>query len=163
LIYSVRGLLRERLEIARRALAITRAADFEDVPERIHALIGASAALIHLGDYAEAIPLVTEAEQLADQVRAVDIQNRTLSLLVYCWFRLDRWEEMHATEAQRRELQRRYQLERLGAPCFSIGLTGAVHVLQGDFQRARLLQDESAAIMTSVSGPPERWGRSHRY
>jgi tetratricopeptide (TPR) repeat protein len=163
LIYSVRGMLRERLEIAQQALAITSDPRFDNVPERIHSLIGVSAALIHLGEYAAAIPHITEAERFADQIRAVDLQNRTLSLRVYCWFRLDRWDEMQATEARRRELQRMYRLERLGAPCFSIGLAGAVHGLQGKTERARALQAESTEIMRRVSGPPERWGRSHYY
>jgi hypothetical protein len=56
-----------------------------------------------------------------------------------------------------------YRLERLGAPCFSIGLAGAVHGLQGKTERARALQAESTEIMRRVSGPPERWGRSHYY
>jgi tetratricopeptide (TPR) repeat protein len=162
-VYGAQGMLRERREVALRALAISRDPQFDDVHERIYGLASAGSALISLGDYLGAIPYITEAEQLADQARAIDLQNRTLSLLVYCWYRLDRWEEMLAAESRRRELQRIYQLERLGAPCFSIGLTGAVHGLQGDVERATSLQVESAEIMTLVAGPPERWGRTHRY
>ena len=86
-----------------------------------------------------------------------------MPLLVYCWFRLDRWDEMQASEARRRELQRLYRLERLGAPCFPIGLTGAVRGLQGDLEQAELFQAESNGIMSLVSGPPTRWGRSQHF
>jgi tetratricopeptide (TPR) repeat protein len=162
-VYGAHGQLRERLEAAQRALALTQDPRFDDVHERISALISAGAALVSLGRYVEALPYIAEAEHLADQVRAFDLQNRALSHSVYCYFRLDRWDEMLAAEAKRRELQRLHRLERLGAPCFSIGLAAAVHRLRGENQQSAACQAESAEIMSLVSGPLERWGRTQRY
>jgi tetratricopeptide (TPR) repeat protein len=162
-VYGAHGLLRERLEAALHALALTRDPRFEDVHERISALISAGAALASLGRFAEALPHIAEAERLAEQVRAFDLQNRALSHNVYCYFRLDRWDEMLAAEAKRRELQRLHRLERLGAPCFSIGLAAAVHRLRGDGQQSTACQTESGEIMSLVSGPLERWGRTQRF
>jgi hypothetical protein len=56
-----------------------------------------------------------------------------------------------------------YPLERVGAPCFAIGLSAAVHALRGEFEQAEALREESYAIMAGISGSPERWKRSHRY
>jgi DNA-binding SARP family transcriptional activator len=162
-VYGVRGLLRERVEVALRALALSRDPRFDDVRERIHILIGVGSALVHVGEYTQAAPYFQEAESLADQVRAVHDQNRALSLLHQCWFRLDRWDEMFRIEKRRRALQQLYPLERVGAPCFAIGLSAAVHALRGEFEQAKSLREESYAIMIGVSGPPEHWKRSHRY
>jgi tetratricopeptide (TPR) repeat protein len=162
-LYSLRGRLPERLAAARRALEVDRDPAFHDPRQHVDSLIGAAAALVHLGDYHQALAFVAEAETLSDQVQAVDRQNWALSMRVYCLYRLDRWDELLATEARRRELQDRYQLERVGAPCFSIALAAAIHGLRGELTRSRALQAESAAIMTLVSGPPERWARSQHY
>jgi DNA-binding SARP family transcriptional activator len=162
-VYGASGRLHERLEAALSALALTRQAGFEDVHERIAALISAGAALVSLGRFAEALPIIDEGERLAEQVHAFDLQNRALSNSVYAHFRLDRWDAMLAVEAKRRELQRLHRLERLGAPCFSIGLVAAVHRLRGEEQQSMACQTESAEIMSLVSGPLERWGRTQRY
>jgi tetratricopeptide (TPR) repeat protein len=162
-VYGAGGLLRERVEVALRALALSRDSRFDDMRERIHILIGAGGALVHVGEYTRAAPYFQEAADLAGQIRAVHDQNRALSLLRQGWFRLDRWDEMFKTEERRRALQQLYPLERVGAPGFAIGLSAAVHALRGEFDQAKSLREESYAIMTGVSGPPERWKRSHRY
>jgi DNA-binding SARP family transcriptional activator len=162
-IYGAGGLLHERVEVALRALALSRGPRFDDVRERINILIGAGSALVHAGEYTRAVPYLLEAESLADQIRAVDEQSRALSLLYQGWFRLDRWDEMSKIEERRRALQQHYSLERLGATCFAIGLSAAMHALQGEFEQAKSLREESYAIMTGISGPPERWRRSHHY
>ncbi|MBI1882089.1 MAG: hypothetical protein HYR94_28270, partial [Chloroflexi bacterium] len=162
-IYGAGGLLRERMEVALRALALSDDPRFDDVRERINILIGAGSALIHVGEYTRAVPYLLEGESLADQIRAVDEQSRALSLLHQSWFRLDRWDEMFKIEERRRALQQHYSLERLGAICFAIGLSAAMHALQGEFEQAKSLREESYTIMTGISGPPERWRRSHHY
>ncbi len=162
-VYGAGGLLRECVEVVLRALALSRDPRFDDVRERIHILIGAGSALVHVGEYIRAVPYFQEAASLADQIRAVHDQNQALSLLHECWFRLDRWDEMFKTEERRRALQQLYPLERVGAPCFAIGLSAAVHALRGEFDQAKSLREESYAIMTGISGPPERWRRSHHY
>lgn len=162
-IYGAGGLLRERVEVALRALALSEDPRFDDVRERINILIGVGSALVHVGEYARAVPYLLEAESLADQIRAVDEQSRALSLLHQGWFRLDRWDEMFKIEERQRLLQQLYSLERLGATCFAIGLSAAVHALRGEFDQAKSLREESYAVMTGISGPPERWRRSHHY
>jgi hypothetical protein len=162
-IYGAGGLLRERVEVALRALALSYDPRFDDVRERINTLIGVGSALIHAGEYTHAVPYLLEAEDLAGQIRAVDEQTRALSVLHQGWFRLDRWDEMFKIDEKRRALQQLYSLERLGATCFAIGLSAAVHALRGEFDQAKSLREESHAIMTGISGPPERWRRSHHY
>lgn len=162
-IYGAGGLLRERAEVALRALALSHDPRFDDIRERINILIGTGSALIHAGEYAHAVPHLLEAEGLADQIRAVDEQARALSALHQGLFRLDRWDEMFKIEERRRTLQQLYSLERLGATCFAIGLSATVHALRGQFDQAKLLREESYTIMAGISGPPERWRRSHHY
>jgi tetratricopeptide (TPR) repeat protein len=162
-IYGAGGLLRERVEVALRALALSHDPRFDDMRERINILIGTGSALIHAGEYAHAIPHLLEAEGLADQIRAVDEQARALSALHQGLFRLDRWDEMFKIEEKRRALQQLYSLERLGATCFAIGLSAAVHAPRGEFDQAESLREESYTIMAGISGPPERWRRSHHY
>jgi hypothetical protein len=70
---------------------------------------------------------------------------------------------MFKIEERRRALQQLFSLERLGATCFAIGLSATVHALRGEFDQAKLLREESYTIMAGISGPPERWRRSHHY
>ena len=162
-VYGAFGLLRERVEAALRALDLSADPRFNDVSARVQILTGAGKALIDIGEYARAAPYLQEAETLAESIRAVHEQNKALSLLHQCWFRLDRWVEMFEVEDRRRAIQQTYPLQRVGAPCFAIGLSAAVHALRGEFEEAKRLHEESFGIMSGVSGPPENWKRSHRY
>jgi hypothetical protein len=62
-----------------------------------------------------------------------------------------------------RTLQQDYSLERLGTFCFAIALSAAAYALRGNFKQAERLREESQAIMSGMSGPPERWRRSQLY
>jgi DNA-binding SARP family transcriptional activator len=162
-VYGAHGLLRERMEMTLQALNLGLDSKIDDPQERIHVLIGAGSALAGVGEYFRAVAYLEEAESIARQIRAVHDQIRALSVLHMCWFRLDRWDEMFKTEDARRSLQELYPSQRVGAPCFAIGLSSAVHALRGNFEKSRELQEESFSIMFSASGQPENWKRSHRY
>jgi tetratricopeptide (TPR) repeat protein len=162
-VYGAHGRWRERLEAALRALAICRERNFDNIPESINILIGAGGALLHSGEYAQAIPYFLEAESLAGTRQAVFEQNMALSLLHQCWFRLDRWPEMVNNLEKMRALQQEYSLERVGTFCFAIALSAAVHALRGEDDGAEALRQEAQVIMTGLSGPPEQWRRGHYY
>jgi hypothetical protein len=162
-IYGANEFLRGRVQVALRALLISREYDFSDMRERVLILIGVGKALVDVGEYLQAVPYLEEANRLGEQIYAVHEQTQALSLIHQAWFRLDRWDEMFEVEEKRRALQRAYPLRRVGAPCFAIGLSSAVHALRGEFETSKDLHDESFKIMTAVSGPTENWRRSHRY
>jgi tetratricopeptide (TPR) repeat protein len=162
-VYGAHGLLRERVEISLQALNLILDSGFDDPQERVNILIGMGAALAGVGEYPRAVAYLQEAEKIAGQIRAIHDQIRALSILHMCWFRMDRWDEMFKTEEARRALQDLYPSQRVGAPCFSIGLTAAVYALQGDLEKSKQLQQESFSIMFSVAGSLENWKRSHRY
>lgn len=46
--------------------------------------------------------------------QVIDQQASALGLQTQCWFRLDRWDEVLATEDRWRDLERRYNRERVG-------------------------------------------------
>jgi DNA-binding SARP family transcriptional activator len=162
-VYGAMGLLRERVNVALRALSLCDHPRFDSAHLRIQIMITTAKSLIDVGEYHRAVYYLEEAEARARQIHAVHEESQALSLLHQCWFRLDRWSDMWETEAKRRKLQETYLLHRIGAPCFAIGLSSAVHQWQGDFDKARALRDESYNIMVSVAGPPENWKRSQRY
>src|SRR5262249_38684095 len=62
--YATRGLYRERVLIARRRLALSRDPRFGDARQRVTVLNDGGTALMIVGEYAEALPLVYEAEAL---------------------------------------------------------------------------------------------------
>ena len=163
-VYGAHGWRRERLEAAFRALAICREPNFDNIRESINILVGTGSALLISGDYERAIPYFLEVESLADVRQAVYEQNLALSLLIQCWFRLDRWPEMLNNLEKMRALQQEYSLERVGGTfCFAIALCGAVHALRGKGDEAEALRQEAQAIMTDISGPPEQWRRANHY
>lgn len=155
--------MRERLEVALQAMQLGRGSGFDDPQEFIQVLIGAGSALVAVGEYSRAISYFKEAEEIARQIRAIHDQIRALSLLHLCLFRLDRWDEMLKVEEARRVLQGIYPSWRLGAPCFAIGLSSAVHAMRGDQESSKKLKDESLSIMLSVVGSLENFRRSHHY
>ena len=158
-----RSLLREHLKVAQRRLAICRAPHFNDVRESLEAIRGAGAALMYVGDYEQALPHLQEAEGLATRAQAVDQQVTALGLQSQCWLRLDRWDEVLATEERWRDLERRYPRERVGETCFFAALSASVYALRGDLERANAYRKESYDYMVSMSGPPEQWQRNQFY
>jgi len=110
-----RSLLREYLQVTQQRLEICRRPQFEDVAESIEALRSTGAAWMYVGEYEQAMPLLQEAESLAEQTRLIEQQANALGLQAQCFFRLDRWDEVIALEVKWRELERRYSRERVGA------------------------------------------------
>jgi tetratricopeptide (TPR) repeat protein len=110
-----RSLLREHLQVAQRRLEIIKAAHLDDPSEGIDAWSGVGMALMYVGEYAQAMPHLQEAEKLAASVQAIGQQAAALGLQGQCWFRLDRWDEVFTTEEKWRDLERRYTRQRVGA------------------------------------------------
>jgi len=119
-VYGARGLLRERLQVCLRRLALSREPRFTDQRERASIVGQVGHALFDVGEYADALPHLLEAEELATQIQDPPKQADTWTLLGECYLRLDRWDEVAGIEDQLRILQTRYPFERLGFWCVSI-------------------------------------------
>jgi tetratricopeptide (TPR) repeat protein len=109
-----RSLLREHLQIATRRLELNRAGGFDDPRENIDAVRGVGVALMYFGEYDQALPYLSEAETLAARIQATDQQVNAIGIQSHCLFRLDRWDDVLATEERWRDLERRYTRERVG-------------------------------------------------
>jgi tetratricopeptide (TPR) repeat protein len=109
-----RSRLREHLQVCEQRLEICRQPGFDDLAEVIDAVHSAGAAWMYVGEYEPAIAFIEEAESLARNAQMVFQQTGSLSLLAQCQFRLDRWDEVLATEERWRDLERRYSRERVG-------------------------------------------------
>jgi hypothetical protein len=109
-----RSLLREHQRVAQQRLAICQQPEFADISERTEALRSAGAASMYVGEYGPALAYLQEAEELAVRSQVVEQQANALGLQAQCWFRLDRWDEVLATEEKWRDLERRYTRERVG-------------------------------------------------
>ena len=163
-VYFAHGQLPKQLEISRRGLALSRDPRFGDGRERISILLGVSHSLIQVGEYAQAIPYLLEAESLASQIGAADIQVWALTLQALCWFRLDRWDELFKVDEKRRELEQRTSREQISSHCIAISFSAAGWALRGDIDQARVLRETAYAIMLGNSGgSPENWGRTQYY
>lgn len=106
--------LREHLQVAQRRFGIHRQIETTEPRESIDALRGIGVALMYVGEYEQALPYLSEAESLAARIRAADQQVNALGIQAQCLFRLDRWDEVLATEAKWRPLERQYSRERVG-------------------------------------------------
>ena len=138
-VYGVRGLLRERVALAQRCVALSRDPRFGSRREQCRLLCAAGNALMLVGEYGPALSYLLEAETLADQIRDVSRQVHALGLQAQCFFGLDRWDEMLQIEDKRRALEERYGHDRVGVMCFYCGLSANVMALRGDFEgRGRL-------------------------
>jgi tetratricopeptide (TPR) repeat protein len=113
-VYDGRGLLRQHLQVALQRLAICEQTGFGDVREGIDALRGVGIALLYVGEYAQAIPYLQEAESHAGRIQALEQLSYALGLQGQCWFWLDAWDEALAIEDKWRDLERRYSRERIG-------------------------------------------------
>jgi len=163
-VYGARGLFREREQVALRRLRLSQDSRFDDVRERVNILHQAGAALAYVGEYTAAMPHLLEAERLGGQIQAVDQQIAALRYQSECWYFLDRWDRVLEIEEKWRALQKRYPhfFERVGAMCFQVSLSASIHARRGEFERARLLREESFALMVAAE-PPEAWGRDNHY
>lgn len=113
-IYDSRSRLREHLEIASRRHALTQSTAIEDVREKLDALRGLGMAQMYVGEYQEALPVLREAEALAERIQAYEMHSYALGLQAQCLFRLDRWDEVLELEKNWRTLERRYSREQVG-------------------------------------------------
>lgn len=157
-VYGARGLYRERVQLSQRRLALSRDPRFGDVRERVSLLCQTGNALSFVGDYAQALPHLLEAERLADQIRDVSQQVYALSLQAQCFFGLDRWDEMLNIEAKRLTLEEKYGRERVDRMCFYCGLSANIYALRGEFDQSHSRRDEAYTMMAgNWGGPLETW------
>jgi tetratricopeptide (TPR) repeat protein len=156
------GQLRESLEAAEQRLEITRRPGFPDEREGLDSLRGAACAMVYVGEYERAIPLLLEAEQGAQRMQSADQIFNVMALLTQCWFRLDRWDEIRSRRGLWEDLEQRFPQERTGPVCWPLGLQAIVQTLSGDGQTGAELRDRSFAIMLQTFGP-DNWLRNAHY
>jgi tetratricopeptide (TPR) repeat protein len=157
------GQLRESLETAEERLEIARRPDFPDERECLDALRGAACAMVYVGEYEQAIPLLLEAEPSAQRMQSADQIFNVLALLIHCWFRLDRWEEIRARRGSWEEFERRFPQERTGPLCWPQGLRASVLTLSGDAAAGAELRDRSFDTMLRTFGQEGDWLRNAHY
>jgi tetratricopeptide (TPR) repeat protein len=109
-----RSFLREHLKVTEQRLEICRQPEFNDLAEVTEATRSLGAALMYVGEYDQALNRLQEAEGLALQIQSIEQQANALGLQAQCWFRLDRWDKVLANEEKWRDLERRYNRERVG-------------------------------------------------
>jgi hypothetical protein len=78
-------------------------------------------------------------------------------------FRLDRWDELFATELKWRALERSHARERVGETCYFVALCASAHALRGETEKAESYRNESYAYMIGMSGQPDEWQRNQFY
>jgi len=158
-----RSKLREHLGVAQQRLEISRTEEFNDVHEKVDALRGYGAALMYVGEYADALPYLDEAADLATNIQAMDQITNAYGIKAQCLFRLDRWDEVIQNEENWRDLERRFSRERIGETCFFVALSASIFVLRGDTNRSEAYAKESFDYMVSMSGLPDEWQRNQFY
>ncbi len=158
-----RSKLRQHVQVAQRRLEISQAAGFTNNREKIDTLRGIGLALMYTGEYAQALPYLQEAAELATRVQATDQIANALGIQAQCLFRMDRWDDVLAIEEKWRDLERQYARERVGETCFFVALSASVHALRGDLKRASNYAKESFDYMVSMSGQPDHWQRNQFY
>ena len=133
--------------------------------ERVNILTRAGASLGNVGEYAQALPHLLEAERLAGEQRDLGQQIDALRVQSYCLYQMDRWDEVIAIEAKWRALEKRYPdfFRLIWGSCFQVALNASVYARRGQGERARRLREESLAIMLEVDGSQERFGRDSYY
>lgn len=161
-IYGARGLLRERIQLAERRLQLSRDSRFLDQRERVRILLQFGAALSYVGEYRDALRHLLEAQTLAGQIHAADLQTHVLGSQMLCWLRLDRWDEILQSEQALRALQQRYTHEAVTLPCWNIAILASVYAFRGAFEQAALLRSESFQMMAARKAP-DGWNRPQHY
>ena len=163
-IYGVRGLLRERVQLALRRVTLSRDHRFNDKREQCNILCQTGNALIQVGEFTQALSFLLEAENMAKQIHDVNLATYALGLQAQCLYSLDRWDEMLQIEGKRRSLEERYGYDRVDRMCFYCGLSANVLALRGDYGQARTWREIAYNHMEELSGgPPEKWSRAGHY
>nr|WP_281721115.1 AAA family ATPase [Nitrosomonas nitrosa] len=158
------GLWRERVEVGLRRLVLINDPRFDNLRERADILNENGEALLRVGEAAQAIPFLLEAEKVGEQIRSVSPQYYSLQLQGECLYELDRWDEMLQIEAKWQALQQRYAHQQIGRICFYCGVSSSIHSLRGEVEQAKVKRDEAVTMMTQSLGKPiEEWPGPHRY
>jgi hypothetical protein len=144
-------------------LELSRDPHFGDLRERLSILVEVGAALADVGEYAQAIPYLQEAEGLADGMRAATQHSLAIRLQMQCWFGMDRWDEMLKLEEGSRLLAQKHGAQQVGSPCFEMALSASIRAWRGEIGLAKSLREQSYGIMTSDGSPPDRWDRQRHY
>ncbi|NUM46292.1 MAG: AAA family ATPase [Anaerolineales bacterium] len=161
-LYSTHQLLREGVQIAQQRLALGRDPRFTNPREQVNILSQAGVALCAVGDYAQALIYLLEAERLADEIRDWGQVIYTLNRQIQCYFGLDRWEEILQIEEKRLALAERYGRDRIGRMCFQCGVSAYVHGRRGEMELARTNREEAYQMMATALAP-ENWLPIHHY
>jgi predicted ATPase len=159
-VYFARGLLRERVQVALQQLALANDPRFSDTRRRVDVLTDTVHALETVGDYDLALTYTKRAATLAEQIQVVNLWSSGLSHFAYCSFRMDRWDDVLEILDQVRDIQKRYPRERVGPECFAIALAASVHARRGESVLSAAERTEARGIMTTTTGPVDRWGRA---
>lgn len=160
--YSTQGMLREGAQIVAQRLALSGDPRLTDRRERINILSQAGSALCAVGDFAQALSHLLEAERLADEIRDWGQVIYTLNKQIQCYFGLDRWDEILQIEDKRLVLEARYGRDRIGRMCFQCGVSAYVHGWRGEMELARAHREEAYTMM-AASISPENWLPIHHY
>lgn len=162
---EARGLLRERVEVARQQLALAGNPRFGDPRERARTLKQLGDALAQVGEYNEALDYLGQAENVCREIQCVEELVFVMELQAYCRFQLDQWEEVLAIEQSREKLAQTTPGygERYGPKCFHLAINACVHALRGETEIARRLHDQSCAIMVATAGPLDQWRAPQHY
>jgi DNA-binding SARP family transcriptional activator len=164
-IYFERAQPSAHLTVSRRLLALSRDPRFGNLRMRIGILAGLANAMIAVGEYAQAIAYLIEAEHLVTQNPALGPPLWTLVGQALCWLRLDRWDELSKVDKKRQDLEKRYSREQFGGSyCAELAVAAAGLALQGDFDQARVLREQAYVVMVQEDGvSTENWGRTQYY
>jgi tetratricopeptide (TPR) repeat protein len=164
-VYFECGRLPAQLAVSHRRLALSRDPRFGNLRKRIDIVSSLSNALIPVGEYAQAITYLIEAERLVAQNPALGPPFWILSDQALCWLRLDRWDELLQVDKKRQDLEKRYSREQFGgAYCMELAVAAAGLALQGDFDQARVLREQAYDYMVQGDGgSTKNWGRTQYY
>ncbi len=131
-VYFARGLFRERVQIELRRLTLSQDPRFDDPHARVDIVIEVGIAFMAVGEYAEAISQMLEAERLGSQFQDPDQQSYSLRWQCYCHYQMDRWDQVIKIDEELRELERRY---RVWARCWTIALNAGAAPGAGNSSR----------------------------
>jgi tetratricopeptide (TPR) repeat protein len=164
-IYFECGRLPEQLALSRRRLDLSRDPRFGNLRKRIDIISSLSHALMPVGEYAQAIAYLIEAERLIAQNPALDMPFWTLAEQALCWLRLDRWDQLLQVDKNRQHIEKRYSPQQYGGEyCMELAVAAAGLALQGDFDQAKVLRTQAYDhMLRSEGGSIEGWGRTHYY
>ncbi len=163
-LYNRRGDIRNYLLLEQRRQQLSLDPRFDDLREKFDILVQNATVLKKVGDHAQAIPLLLEAEKLAVRIQESRYQVRTLYLQAECWVHLDRWDEVLLAEEKGQAIQRRYPINRVGSMCWLLAFSSTVHALRGEKQIAAQLADESYAMMLGIAtGNESNWESAQFY